>query len=111
MSPLNYGLTPKMRPLAPKRAALVVALDVGTSKIACLIAKLKPQPPQEVLRRRSHAIEVIGFSHTESFGMKAGNVVDLVEAEPQRCRQDFRRGGPRSRYRSRAGGRHPLLSP
>jgi len=81
MSPLNYGLTPKMRPLAPKRAALVVALDVGTSKIACLIARLKPQPPRDVLRRRSHAIEVIGFSHTESFGMKAGNVVDLVEAE------------------------------
>src|SRR5260370_27529578 len=81
MSPLNYGLTPKMRPVAPKRTALIAALDVGTSKIACLIAKLKPQPPQEVLRRRSHAIEVIGFSHTESFGMKAGYVVDLVEAE------------------------------
>ncbi|HKD31609.1 MAG TPA: cell division protein FtsA [Xanthobacteraceae bacterium] len=81
MSPLNYGLTPKMRPLAPKRASLVVALDVGTSKIACLIARLTPQPPQDVLRRRSHAIELIGFSHTESFGMKAGNVVDLVEAE------------------------------
>src|SRR5258705_13902459 len=81
MSPLNYGLTLKMGPMAQKRAGLVVALDVGTSKIACLIAKLKPQPPQEVLRRRSHAIEVIGFSHTESFGMKAGNVVDLVEAE------------------------------
>jgi cell division protein FtsA len=81
MSPLNYGLTPKMRPLAPKRAALVVALDVGTSKIACLIARLKPQPPKDVLRRRSHSIEVIGFSHTEAFGIKAGNVVDLAEAE------------------------------
>ena len=81
MSPLNYGLTPKMKPLAPKRTALVVALDVGTSKIACLIGRLKPQPPQEALRRRSHSIEVIGFSHTESFGMKTGNVVDLVEAE------------------------------
>src|SRR5262249_29886342 len=81
MSPLNYGLTPKMKPLAPKRTALVVALDVGTSKIACLIARLKPQPPQEALRRRSHAVEVIGFSHTESFGMKAGNVVDLVDVE------------------------------
>ena len=34
-----------------------------------------------MLRRRSHAIEVIGFSHTESLGMKAGHVVDLVEAE------------------------------
>jgi cell division protein FtsA len=81
MSPLNYGLTPKMKPLAPKRTALVAALDVGTSKIACLIGKLKPQPPQDVLRRRSHAIEVVGFSHTESLGMKAGHVVDLVEAE------------------------------
>jgi cell division protein FtsA len=81
MSPLNYGLTPKMKPLAPKRTALVAALDVGTSKIACLIGKLKPQPPQDVLRRRTHAIEVVGFSHTESLGMKAGHVVDLVEAE------------------------------
>ncbi len=81
MSPLNYGLTPKMRPLAAKRTALVAALDVGTNKIACLIGRLKPQPAQEVLRRRSHAIEVIGFSHTESRGMKAGNVVDLIDAE------------------------------
>jgi cell division protein FtsA len=81
MSPLNYGLTPKMRPLAPTRSALVVALDVGTSKITCLIARLRPQPPRDVLRQRSHSIEVIGFSHTESFGMKAGNVVDLAEAE------------------------------
>jgi len=81
MSPLNYGLTPKMKPVAPKRTALVAAVDVGTDKIACLIARLKPRPPQEVLRRRSHAIEVIGFSHTESRGMKAGTVVDLTEAE------------------------------
>ena len=81
MSPLNYGLTPKMKPLAPKRTALVAALDVGTSKICCLIAKLTPNAPQEVLRRRTHSVEVIGFSHTESLGMKAGHVVDLVEAE------------------------------
>ena len=81
MSPLNYGLTPKMKPVAPKRTALIAAVDVGTDKIACLIARLKPRPPQEVLRRRTHAIEVIGFSHTESRGMKAGTVIDLSEAE------------------------------
>jgi cell division protein FtsA len=81
MSPLQYGLTPKMRPVSPKRSALVAALDVGTSKIVCLIARLKPNPPREVLRRRSHAVEVVGFSHTESRGMKAGNVIDLAEAE------------------------------
>ena len=78
---LHYGLTPKMKPVSPKRSALVAAIDIGTSKIACLLARLTPHAPQEVLRRRTHAIEVIGFSHTGARGMKAGNVVDLVEAE------------------------------
>ena len=77
----HYGLTPKMKPVSPKRSALVAAIDIGTSKIACLLARLTPHAPQEVLRRRTHAIEVIGFSHTGARGMKAGNVVDLVEAE------------------------------
>lgn len=81
MSDLQYGITPKMRPVSPKRNALVAALDIGTSKVVCLIAKLTPHAPQEVLRRRTHAVEVIGFSHTGARGMKAGNVVDLVEAE------------------------------
>ena len=81
MSPLQYGLTPKMRPVSPKRSALVAALDVGTSKIVCMIARVKPNPPGEVLRRRSHAVEVVGFSHIESRGIKAGNVIDLAEAE------------------------------
>jgi cell division protein FtsA len=81
MRPLQYGLTPKMKPVSPKRTALIAALDIGTSKIACLIARLRPHPPQEVLRRRSHAIEIIGFGHTGAQGMKAGAVIDLAEAE------------------------------
>jgi cell division protein FtsA len=81
VSPLQYGLTPKMKPVSPKRTTLVAALDIGTSKVACLIARLRPHPPQEVLRRRSHAIEIVGFGHTGARGMKAGTVVDLVEAE------------------------------
>ena len=64
MSVLQFGLTPKTKPLSPKRSALVAALDVGTSKIACLIARLKPQSAQDVLRRRSHTVEVVGFGHT-----------------------------------------------
>ena len=81
MSVLQFGLTPKTRPLNPKRSALIAALDVGTSKIACLIARLKPQPPQHVLRRRSHAVEVIGFGHTLARGVKGGAVVDLTTVE------------------------------
>ena len=51
---LRDGLTPKMKPVSPRRAAIVAALDIGTSKAVCLIARLKPQSPQETLRRRSH---------------------------------------------------------
>jgi cell division protein FtsA len=46
-----------------------------------MIARLEPQAPQDVLRRRSHGVRVLGFSHTAASGMKAGAVVDLVEAE------------------------------
>ncbi len=58
MNALHYGLTPKMKPISPRRSALVAALDVGSSKVVCLIARLRPQGPQQVLTRRSHAIEV-----------------------------------------------------
>ncbi len=57
------------------------ALDIGTSKIACLIARLKPCPPSEALRGRSHAVELIGISHIRSRGVKAGAVSDPTECE------------------------------
>ena len=81
MNTLNYGLTPKMKPVSPRRTAVVVALDVGTSKITCLIARLRPNAQGEALRRRSHSIEILGFSHAISQGIKGGAVVDLAEAE------------------------------
>ncbi len=81
MNALRYGLTPKMKPISPRRSALVAALDVGSSKVVCLIARLRPHGPQQVLTRRSHAIEVIGFGHTNARGIKAGSVVNLEQAE------------------------------
>ena len=81
MNALHFGLTPKTKPLSPKRSALVAALDIGTSKIACLIARLKPHGHQDVLPRRSHSIEVVGFGHTLARGIKGGAVIDLAEAE------------------------------
>ena len=81
MSALHYGLTPKMKPISPRRSALVAALDIGSSKVACLIARLRPHAPQQVLTRRSHAIEVVGFGHAGARGTKAGGVVNLAQAE------------------------------
>src|ERR1700748_2066367 len=73
--------TPKTRPVSQKRTALVASLDIGTSKIACMIARLKPCSPNDALRGRSHAAELIGYSQIQSRGVKAGAVVDLAECE------------------------------
>jgi cell division protein FtsA len=81
VSALHYGLTPKMKPISPRRSALVAALDIGSSKVACLIGRLRPHPPQQGLPRRTHAIEVVGFGHAAARGTKAGGVVNLVQAE------------------------------
>ena len=81
MTGLDRNQTPKTRPMPQKRTALVASLDIGTSKIACMIARLKPCPPSEALRGRSHAVELIGYSHIQSRGVKAGAVMDLAECE------------------------------
>ena len=74
------GLAPRMGPL-PKRPVIVAALDIGTSKIACLIARLTPRSGGDVMRGRTHSIELIGFGHTSSRGIKSGAVADMARAE------------------------------
>ena len=81
MNSLGHGVAPKMKPIPARRSAVVAALDVGSSKVVCLIGRLRPHGPQQVLTRRSHSIEVIGFGHTVAYGTKAGTVVNLVQAE------------------------------
>jgi cell division protein FtsA len=81
VSSLHYGLTPKMKPIPPRRTALVAALDVGSSKIACLIARLRPHARQQVLTRRTHTVEVVGYGHAAARGTKGGGVVNLAQAE------------------------------
>src|SRR3984893_12861298 len=81
MTGLNRSQTPKTRPMPHKPPARAASLDIGTSKIACLIARLKPCPPNEALRGRTHAVELIGYSQIQSRGVKAGAVVDACECE------------------------------
>jgi len=81
LNALACGLAPRMRPLSPRRSAIVAALDIGTSKVTCLIGRLKPLAEDEAMRGRSHAVEVIGFGHTRAHGLKAGVIADLAPAE------------------------------
>ncbi len=67
------------KPLA-RRSTTVSVLDVGSTKICCMIARLKPRDG-EGHRRRTHTVEVLGFASTRSRGIKSGVVVDLEQAE------------------------------
>ncbi len=75
------SLTPRMRPLSPRRSQIVCVIDIGTSKVACLIAELTPVRGNEALRGRTHRAEIIGIGHQRSRGIKGGAVVDLDAAE------------------------------
>jgi cell division protein FtsA len=70
----------RIKPLASRRSTVISVLDVGSSKVCCMIARLTPRDG-EMLRARSHAIEVLGFGSTRARGVKSGVVVDLEEAE------------------------------
>jgi cell division protein FtsA len=64
-----------------RRSGVVTVLDVGSSKVCCVIARLKPGPESDLLRGRTHRIQVIGIGHQKSEGVKSGVVVDLARAE------------------------------
>jgi cell division protein FtsA len=58
------------------RPGLVAALDVGSTKVACFIAKV-----HENKNGGRAPINVIGVGHQVSRGVKSGAVVDMVEVE------------------------------
>jgi len=64
-----------------RKAGVVTVLDVGSSKICCVVAELKPCEPSQILRGRTHKAKVIGIGHQKSQGVKSGVVVDLDRAE------------------------------
>lgn len=54
------------------RGSVIAALDVGSSKIACFIARVLDDEGN---------LEVLGVGHQKSHGVKAGKVVDINQAE------------------------------
>ena len=60
-----------------RNGTIVGLLDIGTSKIACLIAALEPGEGQRPAARA----EGLGVGHMRARGLKAGVITDLAEAE------------------------------
>jgi cell division protein FtsA len=64
---------PKAGGAAEKNAGRnnVAALDIGSSKVCCLIAELRPHG----------GLDVVGIGHQASKGVKSGAIIDLKAAE------------------------------
>jgi cell division protein FtsA len=72
---------PRLTPLHPRKSAVLSVLDIGGSKIVCLIARLLPMERGATLPGRTHRCKVLGLGHQRSRGVKGGAIVDLDAAE------------------------------
>ncbi|MGH6842372.1 MAG: cell division protein FtsA, partial [Methylocella sp.] len=65
-------LPPRLPSLPPRKSAVLSVLDIGTSKIVCLVARLTPSDASEPLRWRTHRARILGIGHQRSRGIKSG---------------------------------------
>ncbi len=66
----------KDRVTTSPRSDVVTALDVGTTKVSCFIAKVEVDNPRERL-----PVRVVGIGHQLSLGMRKGAVTDMDQME------------------------------
>lgn len=78
---MTDAMTSRLKPAQPGRSTLVTVLDIGSTKICCVIARLVPRAEGRSLRGRTHTAEIIGFGYGPSAGIKSGVVTDLDKAE------------------------------
>lgn len=64
-----------------KRQDVFAALDIGTSKICCAIAKVENRPYEKEGEKASDVLRLIGMGHQSSKGIKSGLIVDLDALE------------------------------
>ena len=77
----SNGSAPRLKPLPSKRSHVVSVLDIGSTKVVCMIARLTPREASEVLPGRTHKVEIIGIGHQRSRGIKSGVISDLDALE------------------------------
>jgi len=78
---ITDSFTARLRPVQPGKSSLVAVLDIGSTKICCVVARLVPRAEGKALKDRSHVVDVIGFGYGPSAGIKSGVISDLAKAE------------------------------
>jgi len=78
---ITDSMTARLKPVQMGRPSLVAVLDIGSTKIGCVIARLTPRSEGKALKGRTHLVEVIGFGYGASAGIKCGVITDIDQAE------------------------------
>ncbi len=69
------------KPPAVTKGGLIAALDVGSTKISCLIAEAVPAKHRSSDAEEKHSLKVLGVGHQLSRGVRSGAIINVEEAE------------------------------
>jgi len=81
MSVVQLHGKPLGRGPAAETGRVLAALDVGSTKISCLIAEVTPAKHRMPGGEARPSLRILGLGHQASRGIRAGSIVDVEEAE------------------------------
>lgn len=69
------------KPPAVSKGGLIAALDIGSTKISCLIAEAVPAKHRSSDADEKFSLKVLGVGHQLSRGVRSGSIIAVEEAE------------------------------
>jgi cell division protein FtsA len=69
------------KPPAVSKGGLIAALDIGSTKISCLIAEAVPAKHRSSDADEKFSLKVLGVGHQLSRGVRSGSIINVEEAE------------------------------
>jgi len=78
--PINAPID-KIKSAPTGRSMIVAALDIGSTKVCCLIARISDSGLIVDVGAVNDGLKILGFGHHRSVGLRAGAVVDMEAAE------------------------------
>jgi cell division protein FtsA len=81
MSVVQLHGKPPGRGPAAETGRVLVALDVGSTKISCLIAEVTPAKHRMPGSEARPSLRILGLGHQVSRGVRAGSIVDVEDVE------------------------------
>ncbi len=79
---MNVVSINKGRPGArPEQSSVIAVLDVGSTKICCLIAEVIASKSQILGEEPAGQLKILGLGHQVARGTRQGAIVDMVESE------------------------------